>query len=91
MSLGNTRTQTERGQGRTGHPHNWSPVFTRLLTSNLIWIFNYSCNLHFNIVKMDVYFGDLEHATLSVLFKGTSLSIFQLLCSLIKRKLIFIW
>lgn len=40
---------------------------------------------------MDIYFGDLEHVTLSVLFRCTSISIFQLLCSLIKRKLIFIW
>lgn len=80
-----------RGRASRGRPQNRSPGAPGLLTNNLILIFNYSCNLHFNIVIMDVYLGDLEHVTLSVLFKCTSISIFQLLCSLIKRKLIFIW
>lgn len=86
-----SKNTKRKGRGSIGSPRNRSPGSPGSLTNSLILIFNCSCNLHFNIVVMDVYFGDLEHVTLSALFKCTSISIFQLLCSLIKRKLIFIW
>lgn len=52
--------KTTKRQGRQPRTSpQLGPLLTHSLTDHLILIFNYSRNLRFYIVIMDVYFGDL--------------------------------